>query len=279
MFDSFDNESELNVFFAGHQQCDPYYSFKGRRDHFIIHYIVSGSGYLWINGSRYKLGKGCSFIITPMQKNKYQASSKDPWKYRWVGFSGTKAREIMSTAGEIGNNNIFRQQYTEEKERNYIDLYNIMERKENGYRMKVKSLFYDILWLLLEDKRTQPTIVGKRVDYVQTCKDYIERSFDQKISISNIAELLGVNRSYLTQKFKKETGVSVQQFLISIRMEKAKDYLTNSGYLIGEIANSVGYSNYNAFVKTFKIFTGYSPSDYRELFAVRADHYYFDEVN
>ncbi len=270
-------DDELNILFAGSQQCSPCYSFKGRRDHYIIHYVVEGSGQLYINNKKHQLKRGCSFIISPMQRNKYQASSRSPWKYRWIGFSGERVRGMLKSVGISEKECIFRQPFSEEMEACYQEMFELLESKESGYHIRITSLFLQIIWMLQREKKTLPSLNGKSVNYVRTSVDFIERNYYQKISVENIAQFLGINRSYFSHLFHKEIGVSVQEYLIGFRMEKAKEYLISSAYLVEEIAQSVGYQNYNTFSKSFRKLTGYSPTEYRNKFTVRLDNYYYDE--
>ena len=75
---------------------------------------------------------------------------------------------------------------------------------------------------------------------------------------------MGVNRSYLSSTFKRLTGYSPTDYLIMVRMEKAKSLLTKTNYSIGQIAAEVGYTDQLAFSRMFKRRFGESPRKYRE---------------
>ena len=83
------------------------------------------------------------------------------------------------------------------------------------------------------------------------------------LKISDIAKKLNLNRSYLYKIFKEETGYSLKDYLIQIRMEKSADLLTSTTFHISEIANAVGFPDALAFSKAFKKHFGQSPSHYR----------------
>ena len=85
------------------------------------------------------------------------------------------------------------------------------------------------------------------------------------VNINQLSEMMGVSRSYLTTKFTQDTTMSPSQYLIMIRLEKAKDLLVNSNMPIRDIAISVGYNDVFYFSKLFRKRENMPPSSYRNL--------------
>lgn len=83
------------------------------------------------------------------------------------------------------------------------------------------------------------------------------------LSITEIAERMHFNQSYLSHLFKKKTGILFNQYLSNLRMEKAKQLLKESHLKTYEVAYSIGYKNEKAFSRAFKKMVGHSPMDYR----------------
>ena len=82
----------LSVYNVGFQKCTPGYQWgPGIRDHYLIHYIISGSGSYIVNGNTYTLSAGDAFLVYPNTEVTYIASHKSPWEYAWVGFTGSDA--------------------------------------------------------------------------------------------------------------------------------------------------------------------------------------------
>lgn len=95
--------------------------------------------------------------------------------------------------------------------------------------------------------------------------DYIAYHYREKIKINELADYIGVNRSYLTSSFKKAIGCSPQEYLVNLRMEKAREMLRNTDMQINAIAAAVGYQDQLAFSKIFKQHFGASPKAYQEM--------------
>lgn len=85
-----------------------------------------------------------------------------------------------------------------------------------------------------------------------------------KYSRETIASMLGYNVRYMSNRFLKDTGFSMWQYLTILRVEKAKELLQLTDLSIGEIAELLDYNSPAAFSKTFKSLTGTPPSEYRD---------------
>ena len=94
--------------------------------------------------------------------------------------------------------------------------------------------------------------------------DFINNNFTNNIKVTDIANYVGLNRSYLSSLFKKSLNLSPQEFLLKFRMNKAYELLKNPKLSVGDVSRSVGYMDPLTFSKTFKKYSGYSPKQYRE---------------
>lgn len=96
-------------------------------------------------------------------------------------------------------------------------------------------------------------------------KDYISKNYaNDALSIKEISDHVFLSASYVCTYFKSQTGQTLNQYLTEYRMEKAMQLLADARYQITDISSKVGYSNGNYFSKSFKKFTGLTPSKYRE---------------
>ena len=85
------------------------------------------------------------------------------------------------------------------------------------------------------------------------------------ITIQQVADRLNINRSYLSDLFKKRMGISPQKYLIQLRLEKAAELLTVYGQSPSTAGISVGYPDLYHFSKIFKKHFGVSPREYQKL--------------
>lgn len=109
---------------------------------------------------------------------------------------------------------------------------------------------------------------GNAKEPVEEAKAYIERNLSKDLSLDEVSDMLGLNPSYFSQLFKQLTDETFVHYRIKKRMEMAKKLLAIPHYKITDISFEVGYADHPHFTKTFKKFTGYTPSEYRELLGI-----------
>lgn len=102
-------------------------------------------------------------------------------------------------------------------------------------------------------------------NYVEQCKDYIEKHYREKIYQDDIAEMLGISTSYLSKLFHRETGICLQDFVVQKRVEHAANLLVFSNESLAKIAEYVNFPSQSYFGKVFKEQKKMSPRQYREL--------------
>ena len=99
--------------------------------------------------------------------------------------------------------------------------------------------------------------------YIYQAMDYMKYHFSENISISEVSVHIGINRSYLSLKFKQITGMTPKQYLMDLRIDNAKVLLKQSKDSIKSIANRVGYKDSLTFSRAFRQAAGISPKQYR----------------
>lgn len=102
-------------------------------------------------------------------------------------------------------------------------------------------------------------------NYVEQCKDYVEKHYKQKIYLDEIAESLGISTSYLSKLFHKDTGIRLQDYIVQVRVEHAANLLMYSEESIARIAEYVNFPSQSYFGKVFKQYKNTSPRRFREL--------------
>ena len=101
--------------------------------------------------------------------------------------------------------------------------------------------------------------------YVEKCKDYVGKHYREKIYLEDIADSLGVSKTYLSRLFSKEMGVCLQDYITEFRVERAANLLTYSEESLPRIAEYVNFPSQSYFGKVFKKYKQMTPRKYREL--------------
>lgn len=98
------------------------------------------------------------------------------------------------------------------------------------------------------------------------CMDYIYNHLHEPIRIQDLADYVNLSSSYLSTLFKKEAGCSVSEYILSKKMEAARNMLKFSDYSFAEIGAVLAFSSQSHFGRIFKKETGYTPKEYRDRF-------------
>ncbi len=101
--------------------------------------------------------------------------------------------------------------------------------------------------------------------HIRKCINYIYEDFNADLSVKGLANLTGLNETYLAKLFKKETGQTVKNYVTAAKIDTAQNLLKYSDLSIAIIAASLGYSSQSAFTYAFRRFTGMTPKKYREM--------------
>ncbi len=95
--------------------------------------------------------------------------------------------------------------------------------------------------------------------------DYIRKHYEENISRNTLADLVHFTPEYVGKMFKKEMGVSINDYINTLRIAKAKDLMVSTNYKIIDIALMVGFDNMPYFSSVFKKYEGISPAEYKKI--------------
>jgi len=124
----------------------------------------------------------------------------------------------------------------------------------------LKIYFENLIENLIADLSNN--VKDQKVEIIESVKEYINDNFREDISLDDVADYISFSKYYLSKLFKEVEGINYKDYLIKVRMEKAKKRLKN-GDKIKVVACEVGYSDRNYFSRAFKKYTGISPGKFQ----------------
>ena len=256
---------DLNLYQFGWEHCEPLHQFgPAVRNHFLFHYIIDGKGKLDTSGHTYSLGPGQGFLLCPGQISSYFADPDDPWYYTWIEFDGLRARQSMTLAGLSEQQPVYSPAVKDNMSiKDYM--LKIVEEADRS-TMHLTGLGMVLLDEIVRTSKTSVPYEKKKLRdfYMREAINFIQEKYSTDISVEEIADSSGLNRSYFSRIFKETFNVSPQKFLLQYRMNKASELLKQTMLSIGEIASMVGYENQLHFSRAFHNTFGVSPSGYRD---------------
>lgn len=248
----------ISVFYCGHEKCEADHSFgPAVRVHHLFHYIITGKGRLYIDNHCYHLQAGQGFLICPHLSTYYIADSEEPWEYVWVGFDGYDVKTILHNCGLSEKHPIFTDQNSEI---GTVLLELLAMHQSSPRQYQVLSHFYRFIACMEQPKNNQ----HQDADYFEQATRFIYDNYSYPIKITDIAQHIGIDRTYLYKVFIAKTELSPQQYLIRYRLTAACQLLTQSRLNITEIAFSCGFKDSPSFCKQFKTRYQITPMAYRK---------------
>lgn len=269
-FNSVPDEPDLAVLFSG--EGKPYPGHKmgpAVHDYYLIHTVLAGEGCFQCGGISQKCRSGDTFVIFPGALFSYQADDNSPWHYAWLALQGNSAAALLSAAGITKDRPLLHSAKVDELaslyERTRLSFqqspYPRLESLEaSGWaRLLLHKLGLSNLDVLPARPQDLPEVIDRQID--QAIR-WISLQFHQQISIDQMAATLGYHRAHLSKAFKQRTGLSPKQYLLKMRMDKAKELLEGP-LSIDQVASSVGFNDALYFSKQFRKYSGMPPSEYR----------------
>ena len=272
LFSVFPNENfvDLDLYQFGWEQCTPAHSFgPAARNHYLFHYVISGTGTLMANDSKgvtqtYQIKSGQGFMLFPGQISTYVADKNLPWEYAWLEFDGLKVREMIEIAGITKDSPIYHANSKDLRQNMMEEMLYIVKNADKSPLHLIGHLYLFLDYMTRSAETMRLKQGGRLRDfYIKEALSFIEQNFQNDISVEDIAAFCGLNRSYFGKIFHDTIGKSPQEFLMSYRMQKATELLKLTQLSIGDIGHAVGYPNQLHFSRAFKNVYGVSPREWR----------------
>ena len=240
------NLQDLNPILVGSSSASLENTRASNMNHFtLIHFVRSGKGTLQRDGQSYPIHAGQAFVIPFGTYAYHEADPDDPWAYQWVGLTGNLSKRFDALPPVFDIPPLLLQVMCEPSD---VQL----PYETLSYRIAAEML---LLYSLL------PRLSEEKIDYIQKIKDHVQMFYADKLSVENMASSFGLTRSYLSDQFRKQTGYSIRQYILTIRIQAAKQHLMR-GCSIKETASLCGIGDVSNFTRLFTRETGKSPTEW-----------------
>lgn len=254
---------DLYICSCGYAKCEPLHGYgPAVRPNYLIHYIIGGKGVYRVGERKYQLGAGEGFLVEPEVLTYYQADVEEPWSYLWIGFSGKYAKEYLEDLGLNSRRLTFHSSQGKEIKELVLEMLKSQDGSVAG-QYRLQSLLYGFFEILSRDVVVKEGTQSMENFYIERAIKFIKNYYSEGIKVTDIAEHLCVNRSYLYKLFKSSLQMSPQELLTRFRISRSKELLKVTKLSIENIALSCGYQDSLVFSKAFKKNVGCVPTVYR----------------
>ncbi len=234
--------------------------------HYEIYYLTKGSRSFFFSNALYQMEAPVLLVIPPHVMHKTEGG---PFERYNVNVSANYLDDFQKETMDKKALCVFKLKQNESASFTAVldQLLHIDKHQKHGDAM-MKALFSYCIFMLAkidesgqapraEAKNSIPPLILKSIDY-------INENYHEKQTLEKLAKTFFVAKTTLMYQFKKYTNCSMIDYLLNVRLTKAKEMLLNSKKSVGDIAEACGFSSSNYFGLIFKKKENLSPANYRK---------------
>ena len=135
----------------------------------------------------------------------------------------------------------------------------ILQISRLSHLQSINSFFLDKLSQIAQKLNS-----NQQGNVIRKMKEYIEANYNSDLTLKNLSKIFHYNVAYFGKLFKSNTGMSYNDYVTSVRMEKAKELLCSTNMKVAQISERVGFANVSYFCRSFREYYGSSPESYRK---------------
>ncbi len=239
-------------------------------DFHLLQYCCSGYGEIETDGQIFRVNPGECIVSFPGQTRIERADKKNPWTLTWISINGQSVSSFFLKLGITPKNPIITHC---ERSNIPIILEQIVEAActVGPHRdFMVGAGLFNLFNELSQRQMAKSSLLMSSPasdTYVAQAARFLDMNYSRtNVTIKEVAEIVGLNRSYLYEIFKEKLGISPQEYLTRLRINKAREFLLLPQTTVTSVAYSVGYEP-SVFSKAFKRATGITPIEYKQKYS------------
>jgi AraC-like DNA-binding protein len=231
-----------------------------------IVFISEGAGTFWSETSgKISLTAGSAFLLFPHIRHRYEPLPQTGWNESWIGFSGDQADRLINEffdpkhpVIQVGTNS------------NLSDLFanacDLARHEAFGFRPIIAAKTMEVLAHVHSLSLGETLRSPRNEDLLRKACSLLHESLRHKFDFVIYAQQQGLSYSSFRRLFKDHTGLPPHQYLLELRIRKARSLLTTTTLSVESIADEVGFDSSFYFSRCFKQRTGLAPRNFRKKF-------------
>lgn len=254
-------------------------SYGTQEDEFCLHnhamyeleYYLSGDVVYMVDGVRYQMEPGSLLLIAPTVPHKLFINSDTSFERHilYISYAGNQstiaalAKECLPTLGDQRMGSVFYSPEAVADIKLSLEEIGWCAASDDRHLHELAPIFtQSVLAKLKIMARTQkPTLYSVGEEHtMDTVKEYLIRNLAMDITLQEVADRFKLSKDYCNRLFRKNTGMSIMQFVKYNRVLYARQMLAD-GVVASEAAERVGYKDYSSFYRAYRAITGRMPSD------------------
>lgn len=263
---SFARQSLLYVQEAGHLKSrDRHISRRSHLESYLFFIVLSGSGTVSIQDTHFALRSGDHVFLDCRQPYFHESSQDDPWELLWVHFNGTAMDGYWKYFTGHQKSSIFHPGNASPFQLLLEELLTLEETRSSNRELLENELLHRLATQLLLWQKEKDTDghTDSTLSKLQEIRSYLDEHYTEKLSLDELANRFYISKYHMSREFKKSFGITMGNYLTSLRITKAKEMLRFSDLQIETIARNCGIEDNSYFNKVFQKAEGITAREYR----------------
>ncbi len=246
-----------------------YYTEREGYEGYLFMFTLSGSGYLKYDDEEYTLEPDQAVIINCGEYHLYK-SRQDSWDFKWIYFNGTSAGIFFNLlyGDSISPIKIIQ---SVELEKKIDSLNSFFHTYDLPSIFQSSSIVSDIYSTLVKNKislANNKEYLKHRYE-IEKVINFIHLNYQNQLTLDDLTRVAHLSKYYFLRIFKENIGVSPYEYLITYRINKAKELLVSTDSTVNDICKTIGFNDYVNFIRSFKKIVDVTPLKYRKQSKVR----------
>lgn len=253
--------AEISIVSAGHifaHQGRRIYRPDGRSD-FLLFYVAKGSEHFFIENEAIAC-EGAFVFFKPYEKQIHIQKEKGTSEFYYIHFNAPKDFDLFGFDSSVI--------YSAKPSTKIVDLFEEiiceLQSKQPAYEKICISKFFNILALLERTRTKSVSPLGQYTDKISFVIQKMNMEYEKNLTLDDYATMCNMSKFHFLRIFKNITGNSPIEYRNNIRLEHAKELLSDTDYSVSQIGRKIGYESNVYFCDVFKSQVGLSPTQYRK---------------
>jgi AraC-like DNA-binding protein len=233
-------------------------------DGFALVYVSSGRGKFESKPKvTANIEPGHAFLLFPGVWHRYAPDPESGWHEHWIGFDGEIARRWLQHRFISKNHPVLKINAEDTVLATFSRVMQSMRANRPALQQILAGATANLLGLFYSARQAQPAAQTQNSDAIELAIARIQSAYASDLNMQSLAEELGVSYSWFRSTFTAHTGLSPHQYLLELRIVRARSLLTEAEFSVKEIATQTGFEDEHYFSRLFRQKLHYTPSQWR----------------
>lgn len=240
--------------------------------------ISEGTGIQTINGNRFRYRKGSMFLVTPQDTHSFEVKTATQFfflRFNEYYVKTGSGKELTERVEYILRHASHRPGCILKNKADKVIITSLVQimiaehaNKQTYYNKIIEQFVNTIIFIVARNIALEfpKNVKGNTGETILALLDYIQQNIfvPKALKVEHLSEYFGISIHYLGKYFKKQTGETLQQYILNCKLRLIEARLANSDMRINEIANEFCFADESHLNRIFKKYKGMSPSEFRK---------------